>query len=451
MRRRLLFLLIVVAAAAALVSTFWVGGPPTIELAAERAAIGPSTAVEARFAAASRGLAEVRLELSQGDRTIVLDRRTHPPRPAWRPWGAATREDSLSADAGWRHNEGLRDGQAVLRAVATRAGTWLRRPPPVVEEMTLPVRTRPPELVALSSQHYPAQGGADVVVYRLGGGAVRDGVAVGDLWFPGYEVPGGAGLRFALYAVPFDHAGVDRIRLETEDDAGNGASVAFVDRLIERPASSDTLRLDDGFLERVVPEILARAGLPDSGDRLADYLEINGELRRRNAATLTELAAGSAVEPLWRRSFLPLPNAQVMSPFADRRTYRYEGREVDHQVHLGYDLASVRRAEVPAANDGRVALARYFGIYGNAVVLDHGVGLMTLYGHLSSLAVSQGETVTRGQALGRTGVSGLAGGDHLHFTVLVGGVPVDAREWWDARWIETRFAGRLGAGFAFQP
>jgi murein DD-endopeptidase MepM/ murein hydrolase activator NlpD len=200
-----------------------------------------------------------------------------------------------------------------------------------------------------------------------------------------------------------------------------------------------------------VPEILARSGLPDSGDRLADYLRINGELRGRNAATLIELAGGSAAVPLWQRPFTSLPNSQVMSPFADRRTYLYDGREVDRQVHLGYDLASVRRAEVPAANAGRVVLARYFGIYGNAVVLDHGAGLMSLYGHLSSLAVAEGDQVERGEMLGRTGVSGLAGGDHLHFTTLVGGLPVDAREWWDPRWIETRIAGRLGAGFTFKP
>lgn len=450
-RRRLVIGAALVALAAALVAQLRLGPPPAVVLSSERPAIGPSTTVAADFTAASRGLAEVRLELSQGDRTIVLAGRDHQPRPLWKPWASATREDRLTADAGWRRQEGLGEGEAVLRAVATRPGTWLRHPPPVVEELRLTVRTRPPRLEARSSQHYPAQGGSDLVVYAPGAGAARDGVAVADLWFPGRDVPGDAsGLRFALYAVPFDHSEAGGIRLVSEDDAGNRAEVAFVDRLIERPPSSDEIRLDDGFLERVVPEVLAQSGLPDSGDRLAEYLEINGRLRQRNAARLAELAAASAPAPLWRRPFLSLPGSQVMSPFADRRTYVYEGRDVDHQVHLGYDLASVRRAEVPAANDGRVVLARYFGIYGNAVVLDHGAGLMSLYGHLSSIAVTEGEEVARGQTLGRTGVTGLAGGDHLHFTTLVGGVPVDAREWWDPRWIETRIAGRLGPGFAFE-
>ena len=450
-RRRLLILVVLAAVAAAAVSGLWTGPPPTVTLSADRPAIGPSTEVEARFTAGPRGLDEVRLELVQGERTVPLASRKHDPRPAWKLWAPATREDRLTADAGWRANAGLSDGEALLRAVAVRPGTWLRAAVPVVEELRLLVKTRPPSLAALSIQHYPVQGGSDLVVYSLGAGAQRDGVAVGDHWFPGRDVPGGAaGMRFALYAVPFDHAEIDDIRLVTEDDAGNRAEVAFVDRLNERPASSDTLRLGDAFLERVVPEVLVRSGLPDSGDRLADYLKINGELRRQNAAELVRLAATSAPQPLWRRPFLALPGAQVMSPFADRRTYLYEGREVDRQVHLGYDLASVRRAEVPAANDGNVLLARYFGIYGNAVVVDHGAGLMTLYGHLSSLAVAEGEPVDRGQTVGRTGVTGLAGGDHLHFTTLVGGVAVDPREWWDPRWIETRVAGRLGAGFTFE-
>jgi murein DD-endopeptidase MepM/ murein hydrolase activator NlpD len=441
-----------VAAIAAAVSGLWVGDPPTVSLASNLPAIGPRTGVEAQFLAAQRGLAEVRLELTQGDETIVLARREHAPRPAWKPWAPATREDRLAAVVGWSLEQGLQEGEAVIRAVAERADTWLRAPEPVIQELRLTVKTRPPSLAPLSTQHYPVQGGSDLVVYSLGPGSVRDGVAVGDLWFPGREVPGGElGRRFALFAVPFDHADAATIRLVAEDDAGNRAESAFLDRLHLRPASQDTLRLSDAFLERVVPEVLARSGMPDSGDRLADYLEINGELRRRNGATITELAATSADQLLWRRPFQPMPGAQVMSPFADRRTYVYEGNQVDHQVHLGYDLASVRRAEVPAANDGKVLLARYFGIYGNAVVIDHGAGLLSLYGHLSSIAVSEGAEVARGETVGRTGITGLAGGDHLHFTTLVGGVAVDAREWWDPRWIETRVARRLGAGFTFEP
>jgi murein DD-endopeptidase MepM/ murein hydrolase activator NlpD len=134
-----------------------------------------------------------------------------------------------------------------------------------------------------------------------------------------------------------------------------------------------------------------------------------------------------------------------MSAFADRRTYLHEGREVDRQDHLGFDLASLRGAAVPASNAGVVLLADYFGIYGNTVVLDHGHGLMTLYAHLSAVDTAAGQTVERGQSIGRTGQTGLAGGDHLHFTVLLHGYPVTPVEWWDAKWIRDRVALKLGS------
>ena len=136
-------------------------------------------------------------------------------------------------------------------------------------------------------------------------------------------------------------------------------------------------------------------------------------------------------------------NAKVMSAFADRRTYVYGGREVDQQTHLGFDLAAVAHTPVLAANRGVVRLARYFGIYGNAVVVDHGLGLMTLSAHLSAIDVKEGQSVERGEPLGRTGATGLAGGDHLHFTTLVRGLPVNPIEWWDDHWIRDRITSKL--------
>jgi murein DD-endopeptidase MepM/ murein hydrolase activator NlpD len=197
-------------------------------------------------------------------------------------------------------------------------------------------------------------------------------------------------------------------------------------------------------MARVVPEVAAETpGFRDRGDLLANYLAINGELREANAGKLRELAAASRPALLWEGAFLALPNGQVMSPFAERRAYRFGGERVDEQFHLGYDLASVRRASVPAANTGVVALAGYLGIYGNTVVVDHGYGLATLYGHLSEIAVEPGRQVARGETLGRTGETGLAAGDHLHFAVLLQGLPVDPVEWWDPAWVRDRVRAKL--------
>ena len=121
----------------------------------------------------------------------------------------------------------------------------------------------------------------------------------------------------------------------------------------------------------------------------------------------------------------------------------FDGREVDQQDHLGFDLASVRGAPVPAANRGVVVLARYFGIYGNSVVLDHGAGLMSLYSHLSAIEAAPDQEIEKGQVIGRTGQTGLAGGDHLHFTLLIRGLPVNPVEWWDPSWVQDRVMAKL--------
>ncbi len=70
-----------------------------------------------------------------------------------------------------------------------------------------------------------------------------------------------------------------------------------------------------------------------------------------------------------------------------------------------------------------MVLAEFLGIYGNCVIVDHGMGLQSLYAHLSTIDVQVGQTVEQGQTLGRSGATGLAGGDHLHFTMLLGGRP----------------------------
>jgi murein DD-endopeptidase MepM/ murein hydrolase activator NlpD len=111
---------------------------------------------------------------------------------------------------------------------------------------------------------------------------------------------------------------------------------------------------------------------------------------------------------------------------------------VDRQVHLGFDLAVTQQVPIKAAQRGVVVHAAYLGIYGNCVILDHGLGVQTLYGHLSMIGVKVGDKVDKGQVIGRSGMTGLAAGDHLHFTVLVNGTPVNPVEWWDSKWMQDR-------------
>ncbi|KAB2958618.1 MAG: M23 family metallopeptidase [Thermoanaerobaculia bacterium] len=446
-RLRLVLALIAVAGLAlAALGAFRTGPAPAIEIRPARAAIGRATTVEVEVAEPARGLATVRIELDQNGAVVPLAEERFAPLAGWRLWGARTPSKRWHLEVGKQAQPALVEGEATIRVVATRAPAWLRAGAPASAEVRLPVRLTAPSLAVLSSQHYVAQGGSEVVVYRVGRTSVSDGVEVGDWYFPGYPLPGGAeGERFALFAVPWDEPGPERVKLIAADEVGNARSASFVDQFFPFPPRQATVQLEVPFLERVVAEIRDNTPeLPDRGELVANYLEINRELRKANAAALRALAAKSRAEFLWRAGFLALPGGQVMSSFADHRSYRYGGREIDQEYHLGFDLASVARADVPAANDGVVVLARYFGIYGNTVVLDHGYGLMTLYSHLSSIAVEDGEAVKRGQVIGRSGMTGLAGGDHLHFSFLLQGLPVRPVEWWDAHWIGDRMKRKLG-------
>jgi len=371
-----------------------------------------------------------------------------------RPWafsGSPTGSETLRLTLGREVQKNLKQQPATLRVTATRAPSFLRHPDPVVRELTLPVRLTPPTLAVVSSFTYVSQGGCEAVVYRVGETSVKDGVAAGSWFFPGFPLPGGGPQdRFALFAVPYDVSDVAQVKLIAQDDVGNSSTASMIDKFFPRPLHRDTIPLDDAFLAKVVPPILSQTpDLTDKGNLLENYLEINRALRKTNNAHLVELAKSSQPKFLWTHPFQAMGSTKVMAHFADRRSYVYRGSAVDQQDHLGLDMAGVSHAAIPAANDGVVVLAKFFGIYGNAVVVDHGYGLMSLYGHLSSIDVKEGQTVTRGQTLGRTGDTGLAGGDHLHFAILLQGLPVSPVEWWDPHWLTDRIARKLGRAFPY--
>jgi murein DD-endopeptidase MepM/ murein hydrolase activator NlpD len=252
-------------------------------------------------------------------------------------------------------------------------------------------------------------------------------------------------VRVAFFALLYDQPVDTPMHLFARDEAGNAARADFEYRTFPKPARQSTIPLDDKFLDRVVPAILAgTTEIKPEGSTIDKFLAINGELRRKNAAKIASFAAQSAPELYWRGVvFHPFTNSAVESAFADRRTYTYQGKEIDHQTHLGFDLASYTTTPIVAANRGKVVFAEELGIYGNCVIIDHGMGVQSLYAHLSQIGVKPGDMVDKDQQIGRSGMTGLAGGDHLHFTMLVNGQMVNPVEWWDAHWIQDRILRKL--------
>ena len=422
------------------------GAAPSIVIEPERPAIGRSARVVARFAEPAGGLGKVRFELIQGERTVLLGERAFSRAGAFSPLhGAVVPEASLEGVVGLDTQAWLAEGEVVLRATADRMAGFLRSAEPVVVERRIPVRLRPPALAVLSQQHYLRQGGSGAVVLSVGPTATRSGVRAGGVESASYpRSGGGTNERFVIFAIPPDVDNAAQIVAFAEDDAGNRIEAPFVDALKRTPQRKAVMELSDTFLAKVVPAIEAQTpGLDPSGTLVERYVRINSGLRAANLAAIAGLAQTSEERFLWSGAFLQMPNTQLRANFAERRDYVYKGAAVDHQTHLGLDLASTSRAPVPAANAGTVVFAGWLGIYGNAVAIDHGYGLMSLYGHLSATAVAPGVHVDKGATIGSSGATGLAGGDHLHLEIFVQGRSVDPIEWLDEHWIGTVIGSNL--------
>src|SRR5436190_17279523 len=329
---------------------------------------------------------------------------------------------------------GLREGGASLEVWA-RDDFWrpLRLKERAVASYPVTVDLTPPRIELLGATRYVASGGSGLVAFRVTG-ASRATVSAGKLAEPSFAWgPPERGARVALIALPWDTTRGVPLAITAEDEAGNVASRGIPSELRPRRFPRDTIEIKDTFLQAKVPELLPQRSPSQS---LVDgFLVINRDLRRQAEETKRRIGATTADAPLWDGPLVQPRKTKVFANFAERRSYRYRGREIDTQVHYGYDLASTRQSSVPAANRGVVVFAEPLTIYGNAVIVDLRLGLQTLYAHLSSIEVKVGDTVTTGQELGRTGATGLAMGDHLHFEVLIHGVSVTPIEWWDAKWI----------------
>jgi murein DD-endopeptidase MepM/ murein hydrolase activator NlpD len=345
----------------------------------------------------------------------------------------------------------LKAGPARIVVSATRKSFLNLRTLTTTATKEIQVRLEPPRISVVSTHHYVNHGGTEFVVYRATPSDVASGVRVGDVEYPGFPVNSAdPAVKAAFFALLYDQDLRTKILAFARDEGGNEATASFIDNVFEKPQKKSRIELDDKFVGRVVPEIIEHSpelklAPPAAGaDMIPAFLEVNGELRRRNADQIAALAKNTSPSRLWDGPFVQLGNSKVEAAFADHRTYIYKGKDVDHQVHLGFDLAVTSHVPVVAANAGLVLNASWLGIYGNCVIIDHGMGVQSLYGHLSSFDVKVGDRVTRGQTIGRSGMTGLAGGDHLHFTMLVNGRMVNPVEWWDPHWIQDRVMRKLG-------
>ena len=424
---------------------------PAIDLHGQLKGLGQSTPVEFEVRDPQHRVKSVQLEVRQSGRVFVLPVAgvtAEAPTSWWKFWAKRPEsKTSVQTRVGRKEIPDLQEGRATLVITATN-DSWGRLFRGGRSEVTLdlPVRFTPPQVQVLSFPHYVNQGGAELVVFKVSAGTAESGVQVGGHFFPSWPVKESlADTRLCLFAYPHNVDASTPARIVARDDAGNETVSNFTYRVFPKKFHTDTIQVTDDFMSRVVPPIMSQTpDLREQGSLLKNFLMVNGQLRQTGARELMALAQKTANHFLWTAPFDRLPSKTEAS-FADYRTYMYNGQVVDHQTHLGFDLAGVEQMPVRAANDGKVVFVGFFGIYGNAVVIDHGCGLQSLYGHLSSISVKVGDNIKRGQQIGRSGQTGLAGGDHLHFTMLLDGIPVNPVEWWDPHWIRDRIEKKLAA------
>jgi murein DD-endopeptidase MepM/ murein hydrolase activator NlpD len=344
-----------------------------------------------------------------------------------------------SFTAGTSATPQLKDGAAKL-IIEAASNDLLHKSARFERELT--VVTRPPIVTADSDQHYLYLGMADLVTFNTSGSWTEAGVRVGDQTFRAWPMPGGKPGYFSLFAFAWNMPANTVPVVYASNGAGNEVTGPMVFQFPKKEQPKYTthdLQLNDRFIQKVVNELDPTG----SGDPIARFVKINNEMRRANNKTLSDLRLKTADKFLWSQPFTRQAHSQAEANFADVRNYIYQGKKIDQQVHLGYDLAVTEHIGVEASNDGRIVYAAPLGIYGNCIVVDHGYGLQTIYGHLSQIAVHEGDMVKRGQVMGTSGQTGMAGGDHIHFAMQLDGVQIDPKEWWDSHWIKDHIARRV--------
>lgn len=427
------FLLFFVLAAAALAAIIlFETEKPLVTLKEKPGYLGQESAIPFQVADSKQGIRTMIVTIEQDGRSVELFRENF----QRRTWFYGAGPSETGGTAMFDNSKAkLEDGDAELVITARdfslngmlRGNEASSRYPVIID-------TRIPRVTLEHTQRYILPGGSGIVVYDLSESPARQGVEVNDDFFPGFPLPNTEHRYIAYIALDWDTEKIRTSRVVAADMAGNTGQAVFSMVLKQADYKKDRITVSDGFLNAKMPEF--EQYYPEmQGSLLDKYLFTNNEVRGRNAAAIKQLCSSPEPDQLWMDSFLRMAGAPKAG-FADQRTYYYQGRPVDEQVHLGMDIASTAAVEIKAANRGKVIFADYLGIYGNTVILDHGQGVFSLYSHLSRIETEVGRMVDQGAVIGRSGATGMAGGDHLHFSMLIHGKFVNPIEWWDQHWID---------------
>lgn len=225
-----------------------------------------------------------------------------------------------------------------------------------------------------------------------------------------------------------------------EDYAQNTIQAYIPLYLQDKIYKVSNIKIEDNFLKGKIAD-LAEEFEETQGvtDPIKQFKIINEDVRIKNEKLIHEITSkvsDKMINDFKINSMYPLKNGQVVAHYGDHRIYSYNGEDISESYHMGLDLASNAIADIKTQNSGNIVFSEYNGLYGNMPIIDHGLGLYTLYGHCSTVNINNGEAVNEGATIANTGKSGYAMGDHLHFGVLVQGIEVYPAEWMDDNWMK---------------
>ena len=406
---------------------------PQIRVSPDADVLGPAP-VEIVVSDRGAGLKSVTATLTSGGTELAL---------AAEQYARPVSEQKITVAAS--KLEGAKEGPAVLRVSARDRSWWSwfgGNETALQKNLTIDIT--PPTVELVADDRYVNFGGVGMIVYRPSADTATSGVRIGDYYFPGYQgqIKNQPDHFIAFFAHPYNVPADVRAALVATDKAGNTREMRLTYQLKNVRYKKSTIAVSDGFIRNKVAPLLNDVSARQ-GSAKEIFIRVNRELRKENEDKIAAITQKGTPSVLWKGAFSQLSNSKVEANFADARTYTYNKEVVDHAYHLGYDLSVTRHYPVEAANSGTVAFTGDLGIYGNTVILDHGLGLFTLYSHLSSIGVKTGDSVKPRQIIGKTGETGLASGDHLHFAIYLHGVAVLPVEWWDQKWINDNIQPKL--------
>jgi len=418
------------------------------------------------------GLAPVSLTLILKDDNAGLDevvvrvRQRNNVKELLRQRLGGRKEASITIDFPGAQSE-LAEGVAHLEIRVFDRSLWSNQ-----AELTLPLKVdyRRPRVEVITTQHNARQGGSQLVFYTAHDDNLAfSGVKVGNQTFPGFPASGidpaltDPNLFVALYAIDQTRQVQTRdVRVFAEDEVGNAASQSFYNRILARQTRRARVPLTEEFLQGTVVNLAKEnyakllSGFTDSESEKLDevshdkekrllrqFSQVNETLRSINNNEIVSLLPSFRSEKYWQGHFdQHLGTPQLV--FGDLIEYLFEGKKIGEQLNHGYEIqVTPQRSNVHATNAGIVAFSRDMGVFGRTIAIDHGLGLVSLYGRLNHVEVNERDHVRSGQLIGSAGRTGLSRNLHLYYEMRVHGVPVDPREWWDRSWVYSHISEKI--------